>query len=79
MNFLQEQFRKTGFKQCFIAEKLDITDKTMTNWLGLKGIDFSIKFLEFLNICGMHQCDFLNLYHETDKFSCEYCKDKKRT
>ena len=76
MNFLQEHFHKTGYKQYFIAGKLGITEKTLTGWLSLKGIDFSIKFLELLNICEMHQCDFLNLYHQTDKFSCPYCKSK---
>ena len=79
MSFLQEEFHKTGFKNYFIAEKLGITDKTLTNWLNLKGIDFSIKFFELLHICGIHQCDFLNTYYQTDEYECEYCKPKKHS
>ena len=77
MNYLQEKLHKTGYKQCFIADKLEITEKTLNNWLNLKGIDFSIKFLELLDICEIHQCDFLNTYYQTDKYSCKYCETKK--
>ena len=77
MDFLKERLHKTGYKQYFIAQKLGVTEKTLNSWLNLKGIDFSIKFMELLNICGIHQCDFLNEYYKTDEFKCEYCKNKK--
>jgi len=77
MDFLKEKLHQTGYKQYFIAQKLGVTEKTLNSWLNLKGIDFSIKFMELLNICGIHQCDFLNMYYQTDEYKCEYCKNKK--
>jgi hypothetical protein len=50
MNFFEELFLKTGYRQDFIADKLDIKKRTLQNWLKLENIEYS----------------FLNTYYKTN-------------
>jgi hypothetical protein len=70
-------FDKTGLKQVYVAEKLDIEPRTLQNWLKMKDIEFTVKFIQLLHICNIHTCDFLNMYYKTDEYECKYCKLKK--
>ena len=79
MSYFREKFDSTGYREDFIAKKLDIDRRTLQRWLKLEKVDQAMKVLELLNICDVHMCDILNIYHKTDKFECKYCKNKKDT
>ena len=80
MNYLQEKFRETGLKQNFIAKKLDVTERTVSRWLNLEGIDAPAKFIELLHICNICPYEFLNMHKNTFKYKCpkENCDDCKK-
>lgn len=67
-NLLREKFEKTGYKQVYIAEKLDIQPRTLQNWLNLKDIEFTVKFMELLYICKIELHEFLNMYYSTVRY-----------
>ena len=77
MNILQEKFQQTGLKQNFVAKKLDVTEKTIGRWINMEGIEFSVKFVEFLHMCNICPFEFLNVYHNTFKYKCpkDNCED----
>ena len=79
LNYLQTKLQETGLRQSFIAKKLNVTEKTISRWANLEGIDFTIKFIEFLHICNVCPFEFLNEYNKTLRYKCpkESCQDCK--
>jgi transcriptional regulator with XRE-family HTH domain len=70
MSVLQEKFRETGLKQNFAAKKLGVTEKTISRWMNMEGIDSSIKFIEFLYFCDVCPIEFFNNYQRMPKYKC---------
>jgi hypothetical protein len=68
MNFLKDAFEKSGLRIDFVANKLEIRDKTLKYWLDLKNIEYTIKFIELLSILKIDINEFLQEYYKTNKY-----------
>ncbi len=59
---IKDKIIEKGIKQVFIAKELEITDRTLNNWMNLKNIDNFIKFLRLLEMLGISNQDIINEY-----------------
>jgi hypothetical protein len=70
-DFLREAFEKTGYKQNFTANKLDVKERTLYNWMSLQGLEHTVKFIQFLELCGICPLEFVNKYRDLHGIKCD--------
>lgn len=67
MTLINDKFEETGLKKKKIAEKLDITTRTIHRWFNYDGIETIYTFMLLIKELNISRDEFINDYNKKKK------------